>query len=382
MTVLAAAKGSFVTSNERELQSIAGLGFQPAAVVAWWGRLPTAGTKRGNRGGVGFWTANDSLSVSWASADGESVTRTAHLGDHAALLGLDEVDAGIAMRAHIESLDHDGFTLRYATRPAQPWMVCFLALGGPAVSSARVGWTPPGSRPPSNRSKSVDRPGLVLLVPAPGESGIVGRGLAIGLGAKSSWGRAVAAGYLCPDGAEPGSATGSQRSGTAFLDWPGDWAESNRFCYLQVQGLHARIGTDVSPAGHGSRYTRVGFRPDALLLFSWGLRPSPMWNTMGRFCLGAASGNQCGCVSWDDRDGDPSETMTHVRSSTEHVLIVADSQSDNLHAQASLGSIDDEGFTLDWLSDKPGREFAYVALSGQDTRGLAARIVDRITRLR
>ena len=374
VTALAAAKGSFTTTADQERQSIDGFGFRPAAVIAWWACQSTAGTKRGNRGGVGFWTATDSGSVTWSSADGETVSRTAQLSDEVALTGLDGAEPGIAMRARVESFDEDGLTLRYLVRPSKPWIVHFLALGGPAVEDARVGWTSVRS------TKSLDDTGLVLCAPVPAESGIVTRGLAVGLGARASRGRAVA-GYLSPDGAEPGSVTGAQRSGTPFLDWPGERSESDRYCYLLVDGLHARIGTDVSHAGTGTRHTRVGFRPDAVILFSWGLRRSPDWNTMGRFCLGAVAGDQSGCISWDDRDGDPRETLTHVRSSTDQALIVADSRSDAFHAHASLASMDDDGFTLNWMSDKAGREFAYVALTGRYPRGRLSGALARIRRL-
>ena len=101
---------------------------------------------------------------------------------------------------------------------------------------------------------------------------------------------------------------------------------------------------------------------------------------MGRFCLGGVSGDRSGCIGWDDRDVEAPETMTHVRSSSDHALIIADSQTDGLHAHARLTSIDDEGFTLDWVSDRAGREFAYVALTGQQTRSRGG-LLHRIPRL-
>ena len=374
MTRLAAAKGSFTTTTDCERQTIGGLGFEPVAVVAWWACQSTAGATRGNRGGVGFWTATASVSTTWASADAAPVSRTAQLSDDSALVGLDGAEPAIAIRARVESFDEDGFTLRYLSPRTKPWIVHFLALGGPAVEDAQVGWTSP---PPT---KSWSDEGVVFFAPVPAESGIVTRGIALGIGARASHGRAVA-GYLSPDGAEPGSVTGAQRSGTPFLDLPEDRSESDRLCYLLVKGLQARIGTDVSHAETGTRRTRVGFRPDAVILFSWGLRRSPQWNTMGRFCLGAVAGDRSGCISWDERDGDPRETLTHVRSSTDHALIVADSQSDELHAHATLASIDDDGFTLDWISDKAGREFVYVALTGRYNRGRVSGALARIRRL-
>ena len=377
MTGFAAAKGSFSTTMDRDRQSIDGLGFRPLAVVAWWARQSSAGTKWGNRGGIGFWTGTETLSVAWDSADGETSTRTAQHADDAALLGLDAEKLGVTMRADVE-FNEDGITLRYATRPSRPWMVHFLALGGSAVQSSRVGWISSQSEAPPARPKLSDS-GLVLFASAPADSSIVERDLAIGFGAEGMRGRA-AAGYRCPNGSRPGNVLGAQRCDTALLDWPGA-AESNRFAYLQVEGVHARVGTDVSPAGVGSRYTRVGVRPEALLLFSWGLSPSPRIKSIGRLCIGGEAGDRSGCISWDDRNTKLRETATHVRSSTDHSLVVTDTRTGGIHALAKLTSIDDRGFTLDWINDGRVREFAYVALSGRDPRGRAAHTLERVLRL-
>jgi hypothetical protein len=373
MSGLAAAKGSFITPTDLDVQRIDGIGFRPIAVVAWWARQASSGSSSGNRGGLGFWTDMDSASVAWASGDGETSTRTSRLADSVALLGLDRAGAELAMKVVVESFDEDGLTLRYGLPHSESWVVHFLALGGESIDDAQVGWA---SSPPPVRSRS-SHPSFVLLAPVPPESGVVTRDLSVGFGADGTQGRA-AAGYYCRDRAAPGDPTGSQRSDSATLDWPQERAQRSRYCYLRVDGLHARVGVDVSPTGPGTRYTRVGFRPEVLILFSWGLSPSPVWKTMGRFCLGGVSGRESGCISWDDRDGDPHETRTHVWSSTEHALVVADSQTGELHAWATVASSDDRGFTLDWTNDGKHREFVYVALTSRDPRGRVRRVLDRL----
>ena len=373
LTGLLAAKGSFTTMG-LEQQHVGGLGFRPVAVVSWWACQPTSGSSRGNRGGIGFWTDGESASVAWASRDGEASTRTSQLADRAALLGLDRDGAAPALKAVLESFDDDGLTLRYATPPSERWTVHFLALGGSVGGD--VGWTtsPPASFPA--REKLSPSP-LVLLVAAPTELGVVVRDLAIGFGAEGAQGRAFA-GYFCQDRDVPGGPRGAQRSDVARLDWPE--GHQPRYCYLRVAGVHAKVATDVSPTAPGVRHTRVGFRPEALVLFSWGLSASPLWKTMGRLCLGGVSGGESGCVSWDDRDGDTAETMTHVWSSTECALVVADSQTGALHAHATVAALDGRGFALDWVSDGKRREFAYVALAARDPRGRVRRAVDRLQR--
>ena len=374
LTGLLAAKGSFITTG-LERQYLGGIGFRPLAVVSWWACQPASGSARGNRGGIGFWADGESASVAWASRDGNTSTGTSQLADRAALLGLDREGAAPALKAVVESFDDDGLTLRFPTPPTESWTVHFLALGGSA--RGEVGWaTSPPSLPARTR---VSRSPLVLLVPAPHETGVVVRELAVGFGAEGTHGRA-AAGYFCRDRDVPGRPAGAQRSDVAHLDWP-DGREP-RYCYLRVGGVHAKVATDVSPAASGVRRTRVGFRPEALVLFSWGLSASPAWKTMGRLCLGGVSGADSGCVSWDDRDGDPDETMTHVWSSTERALVVTDSRTGALHAHATVAALDAGGFALDWVSDGKRREFAYVALTARDPRGPVRRALDRLPQRR
>jgi hypothetical protein len=362
VTELLAAKGAITTAAEAELQSIEGLGFRPAAVVAWWARQPAAGAARGNRGGIGFWTMSDSASVTWSSADGESATRTAQLTDRVALLGLDAAEPRVALSAVVDSFDEDGLTLRYTTRPSEPWVVHYLALAGPGVEGSRAGVTSAAALPPA----ADPRRGVLLAAHAPAEVGVVSRDLGIGISVECARGKAMA-GYSCPDGAHPGQVAGMQRSGEAFLALREHESGPAEFCYLRLPRVHARIGIAASPTGVAVSRTRLGFRPEALLLFSLGLPCSRERRNIGRLCLGGAAGTASGCIGWDDRNTEARETMTHVRSSTDHALIVADTQTDELHAQAGVVSIDDDGFTLSWRSDRAGRELVYVALSGRDT---------------
>lgn len=405
MTTFAATKGVFATRSDIALQSIAGLGFRPLAVIAWWSRQASHRIERGNGGGIGFWTRDASTAVAWMSGDGKTSTDTGSLADTAAILGLDGVGGGVGMRAELASFDTDGMTLRWTVRPSAQWMVHFLALGGAPFMRARVGCV---SSPPSAASTDLEleaiRADLLLLVPAPAETGVRAEGLSIGIGAANGRHQA-AAGYACPHGAPPGSVTGAQRSDSAVIvvsspgdppmigavrlrgaqglavEWSGTGQPAQRLCYLAVEGLRAEVGMDVSTATPERRRTRVGFRPKALLVFSWGLAASAQPKTMGRLCIGGASERETGCVSWDDRDIEAHETSTHVASSTRHALVITDSQTGGVHARAVLDSIDDKGFTLDWIeADGKLRQFAYVALGHREIGSPVGRVVNRIFR--
>ena len=52
-----------------------------------------------------------------------------HVTDPVAIVGLAQASAHPTMRANVASFDDDGITLRWAARPAETWVVHYLALG-------------------------------------------------------------------------------------------------------------------------------------------------------------------------------------------------------------------------------------------------------------
>jgi hypothetical protein len=387
MPALSAAKGTFAARAPDAMQKVDGLGFAPRAVIAWWTRQEAEGVVAGNRGGLGFWASGSpAAAVAWASDDAAEPTRTSRTAASAAFLGLDEAAAEEPARAELASFDEDGFTLAWATPPEGAWTVHFLALGGAALSGARVGWLAADrSRVPLD-ARLRD---LLLFAPASEQSTPVPH-LSIGIGAAAGRRQASAA-FASRSGADAGDVAGAQRDDAAIVvvrdattvatvgrtvrrglrnvavRWSRVAPETGRVAYLALAGLRARVGVDVSPPAPGARSTRgIGFRPEALLFFSWGLHAKREPTDIGRLCVGGAtSPSASGCAGWDDRDVDARPSTTHVCSSTNEVLIVTNTQTGGIHAAASLASIDDDGFTLDWTSsDGLHREFGYVALAG------------------
>jgi|RhiMetdeSRZDD1v2_1073273.scaffolds.fasta_scaffold05486_2 hypothetical protein len=357
MSSLHASKGVLATVADPR-QTIDRLGFRPAALVAWWSRQDGHGVGSGNRGGIGFWTSEHCAAVAWASEDGTPDARTAHAAEPVAILGLAGASGEVAMRAQVE-FGPDGVTLTWTPPPMEPWLVHFLALGGASIRSAQVGWAP--SAPAAGGAD------LVLVAPAGGAT--------IGIGAGDGRRRA-AAGYSVAPGSAPGAVSGAQRTDASIVDLG---RPVRRACYLALAGVRAKVGADVSPTRPGPRQTRVGFRPEALLLFSWGLAASRRPRGIGRLCLGGAAGPESGCVGWDDRNATAEVTATHVRSSGDDVLVVADTRTGGIHARAKLTGADDGGFTLDWsAADVVRRQFAYVALAESGSVGRVRRLAGKL----
>lgn len=415
---LVAAKGVFAPAAEGGSQRIGGLGFEPAAVIFAWARQAGEGMGLGNCGGFGFTAKGGaSAAVAWASDDGATPTRAMRLADEAALVGLDH--AGVerpSMRAVFASSDADGFTLDWPTPPASSWLVHYLALGGPSVTGASVGrFSSPVSPCRQRVGAPGFRPDLVLLAPtAVAELSTPVRGLFAGLGAAAGRRQQAGAGFVSRDSADEGEVGGGQCSDAALvavadrdefaafgrivsldgdgltIDWSSVWPSPRHVFYLALAGVRCKVGVDYSPTAPGPRRTRrVGFRPEALVLFTWGLRGSSRPTDIGRLCLGTASSiERSGCVSWDDRDVGARPTSTHVHSSTRNILVVTDTQTGGVHASASLLSLDGDGFSLDWTrSDGHRRQFAYVALAARSRvgaggvlRGWRARVAGALAR--
>jgi len=384
-----AAKGQFTTSGVGDVLSVRGLTFAPKAVVAWWSQQDDEGVESGNRGGIGFWGGAGTAAVAWTSRNGAATVRARTIAEPVGLLGLDDPGAEPSMRAELAGFDPDGFRLRWLLRPERPWVVHYLALGGPGLA-VEVGWRPAPSAPQMHElgfRASGDQ--VVLFAPTAVLPGSDQReGLALGIGMVGPGGQAAAT-YAARDGASPGSVTGAQSAssalllaqedgslamaGKAFLDGPAatiDWTaagpDAGQICFLALRGLRASVGTHLSPSRPGRRRTKVGFPPEALLLFSWGLSPAAHPKGIGRLCIGATSGDSTGCAGWDDRNGTGEMTYTHCVSSSTSILVVTDTDTETggVHAEALLHSLDRRGFTLDWkASDGKEREFAYLALA-------------------
>jgi hypothetical protein len=363
---LAAAKGVFGAGADR-----LDLPFAPDALVLWWTRQDGEGVAPGNSGGIGFWAAGKARAAAWVSADGAEPTRTARAADEVAVLGIDP--EGVAVRARIGSglsLDWEG---------GGPWAVHYLALGG--LAGARAGWL-------EERVGTPFTPDLVLVAPVGAErAGAVERGLTAGLGAAGRRAQ-VGAAFTSRDAVPEADVGGELRRDAALVavasrhetealaridlgddgfrvDWERTWPTPRLVPYLALGGARCAVGTAAGPAAPGTRPIRVGFRPEALLLFGWGLAPRPPGPTdIARLCVGAATADAAGCAGWDDRDVPERPTATHVCSSTRDVFLVTNTQTGDLHAAARVQSLDRRGFTLDWTrSDGHERELAYVALA-------------------
>jgi hypothetical protein len=311
------------------------------------------------------------------------------------------------VRGQIASFDDDGFVLKWLTRPRTPWLVHYLALGGSDLEEAAVHRFAVAEEGHQRVRGLTFQPDFVLLVPSGVEkAGDRAEGVLLSAGVATGRASQAASSFVSTASATRGESRSSQRTAALVavrtgakaasgrlvstdsdgftVDWSGDAGMLGSVMCLAVKGGRYKIGAEVSPKLPGTRRTSgVGFRPSALLAFSWGLAPSLEAKPVGRLCIGAVASSVCGCASWDDEHRTAPPTMTHVHSTDESLILVPDTRTGGIHASAEVKNVDSDGFSLDWPeSDGVPRQFLYVAFgSSTAERPLRVRLRDALIRL-
>lgn len=373
-----AATGAFFAESGESVRRVADVGFRPDVVLLWWSGQSAAGRQRGCRGGVGFSAGGRSVATGWYAEDGTRRTvagaATADVAVAVPVAGREPAHAKLGLAA-------EGFVLRWDSPPDSRLLVQHLSLRG--VSNAVAGRLEAEPSRGRDRVRTGFRTDLVLLAAGNG-----GTELLAGLGV-SARGASAASSFVSPSGLLPGSTAGLQRVDAALavpradrrgaaailrvrpdddgfdVEWEG---ASAGVLYLALGGVRCRVGMDDAPSAPAVRRTRSGFRPGALLAFTWGIGP---WERMdiGRLCIGAAAGSSSVASAWFIGAVPGPTTQTGVVASQEHFLLIPDTQHDSLHASACVEAFHADGFSLRWLdSDGRMRRFAYLAIADRGVR--------------
>jgi hypothetical protein len=326
--------------------------------------------------------------------------------DDVAIAGFEAAGAQApGVRGQIAAFDDDGFVVKWLTRPRTPWLVHYLALGGSDLDEAAAHRFAVAEEGPQRVRGLTFEPDFVLLVPSGVEkAGDRAEGVLLSMGVATDQGSQAASAFLSTAAATGGESRSSQRTGAVValqtgegaalgrlvstdpdgftVEWSGDVALLGSVMFLAVKGGRYKIGADVSPKVPGTRRTaRLGFRPSALLAFSWGLPPSTEAKRVGRLSFGAAASSVSGCASWDEEHRTAPPTKAHVHSTEEGLILVPDTRTGRVHATAGV-KLDSDGFTLDWQqSDGFPRQFVYVAFgSSAADRPLRVRLKEALLR--
>ena len=370
------------------------LGFRPRALVLWWCHEQSSGCA----GGIGFAT------------DGAGEASTAWVGDNAlAPGGLSRCGADAPLLFHADPQMRDasvhgqirfearGFSVDCDREPEQPWLVHYLALGGPDVRGAAVhslvlddtgtrtvnglGFTPSVVLATVGAGSTAGEPRPDLAV-AFGAAGLQSQ-VAGGFVAQAGAGEAIVRGTQCTDAVAvlpaveaPGEIAALSR--VVSFDEDGFTLETTHLASELPLAVLALAAADsaVGLGSASSRTTTVGFDPSGALVFGTGLTAMSHSHDFGRLCMGGFSRDRrTGCISWTFR---ARPFGPRSRSTDEASFDVVDTTSGELHARAKLSALGRRRFSLRWVRDRPPRDFGFVAFGPKFRRPTLG---DRLRRL-
>lgn len=149
------SQGTFTKRNGTGIQTIAGVGFQPSAVIFYWTQQTAAGTVAGASGGAGFATATAGFGASVAMVNAVHAANNAcPAGQNNNRCSIEERQRSVTSpiiifnnavgppavvgKAALQSVNSNGFVLNWTTSDAAAYVINYIALGGD-ITNAVVG---------------------------------------------------------------------------------------------------------------------------------------------------------------------------------------------------------------------------------------------------
>jgi hypothetical protein len=149
------SQGTFTKKTSTGTQTIAGVGFQPTAVIFYWTQQTAAGTVTGASGGAGFATATAGFGASVAMVNAVHAANNAcPAGQNNNRCSIEERQRSVTSpiiifnnavgppavvgKATLQSVNSDGFVLNWTTSDAAAYVINYIALGGD-ITNAFVG---------------------------------------------------------------------------------------------------------------------------------------------------------------------------------------------------------------------------------------------------
>lgn len=388
-----AYKGSFDGNTATGNQTISGIvdenssAFTPKAVIVWTTGTTAAGFANGWVLQLGFSDGTTTGSAETTADDNVATQRTASLRSATRLVELINA-AGTVLRAGtLSSFGSGQFVINWTTAPATSEKFHYLALGGTDLDVAFT----------MNR---MDQLRTTLITGVSDLSAIIFGGAynsgaghgrtSLGWTAIHSDGT-IEQGTSCPyirDNVNPSQCQRYQRTdrcrarfnsggGSMALDafWdqigmalPTYGADSNALGHdLLLGGIATAAGNGLQPTSTGTQaITGLGFSPKCVLIMSVGAAASTSVQNGAAICIGAADRTRQGYAITGAGNGvTPSVTVSKYDLTNAIAAITpnATAASTTTDAEASIQSIDSDGFTLNWATaDATQRQYLWLAL--------------------
>jgi hypothetical protein len=388
------AVGSFAKIGATGNQVVAhSLGTNPKALILWTAGKTNETLSGGFYYGIGVSDSTMSVSLAMSSRDAVTTSSSSRRIANKAITLVQGGDVTVA-EADLAGSNANNFTLNWTVNDAQPYVVHYIAIGGPQVAAKIVNW----QTPTAPASKSVTgfgfQPEAVLhfyagaafVNAAPYTSGnaVLGMGAMDKTGAQwaiqasdanaqapmvaSRAQRNNAAIYMYTDTGATGitkdAAFVGMTSGGFTVNFTTANANAAQVYSLALAGLRAGVGTfnKTTAAAPASQSVSSGFQPRAVLLASYqmGAQTAPYSESHCSFGLGASDGtNEASSAIFS---GDAVATSTvdgHDKTSKAFIKM----NTPPLDAEADLASFGPSGFTLNWTTnDTVASQICFLAL--------------------
>ncbi|WP_294383702.1 GEVED domain-containing protein, partial [Prosthecobacter sp.] len=379
-TTSAYKMGNFTKSTSTGNQVIThNLGTTPKAIILWTSGNSTGSPTAHYHYAQGFFDGTTSYSFSTAGQDNVDTSNTARRVAAKALTLVQYDGTTTLAEASISSWSSTSFTLNWSTNTSGTnYVVHYMIIGGSSVSAKVLNWTIPTATGNKSITGTGFTPDLVLSMHA--NDGLTGaapssstRG-AIGLSAMNQDGEQWA---LCEISRDPSTTSDTwraQRTDRSFISLvygTGDFASEASFvsmdangftqnfskvsgnagqvASLAIRGLNTTLGGfDISTTTGSQTISGTGFQPEAVMIASTGQAADSTAQSQARFILGAGDGTTQGTAWVEDEDG---QNISDVRSLDKtNKIISRTTGTDTLTSEASLASLNNDGFTLNWTT--------------------------------
>lgn len=385
-----AYKGSFTANATTGNQTISGIvdenaaSFTPKAVFIWSSYGTSAAFADGWTFSMGFTDGTTSLSTCSAASDNVAAQRSNSNRSTSLVRVINQSGTALRVGAFV-SFGSGQFVINWTTAPATSEIFHFIAFGGADLGAVAQDMIFDDTSALSRSSASLaDLTGVLGLA---GITAAGGMSTSIGWWVPQSDGT-IDQGTACAqirDNLNPSVNRRYQRTdqyksmfttaslfGAAARDIFGDIfsvATTNSSYFnpsIAFGGIAMAAGSGLQPTSTGTQaISGLGFSPKAVLIVSVGQTAQTTAQTEARFSVGGADRTRQGHAVAGSLDAvTPSVCVTN--EDTSHVISCitpnATAASSSTHAQASMNSIDSDGFTLNWTTaDATQREYIWLA---------------------
>ena len=372
-------------------QTIAGVGFQPKAVIFFWTSRQTAvGFNGRDNMGIGFATSStNERAVSIAEDDNANTSNAGRRkSDTNMIVTLDDGDPTLGAQAELTSFNADGFTINWTTNNNRALYIYYIAIGGTDITNALAGAFPSNTGVGNQLVTGLGfQPDFVMFL-----SGFTGANdtdlsdsqLSLGYAESSAAMGAIVTGST--DNRNGNDRKRSQQRTSACIlllrsnvtqqdaiadfvsmdadgfriNWSNAPAAATPIFYLALKGGRYNVGSfDQATVLGNQSVTGVGFQPSGLMMAIFNKIAQAGIIADNEMSIGAAQSSTARGSIWGEAQNgvDPSQANNYTNNAVAMTMATGPA---TINAQTDFVSFDSNGFTLNWTTvDATARQILY-----------------------